>query len=277
MNDQLKPFKIILPALFIFMLNSVWAVNDETSSGRANPQSETQQEKSIGYYHQLLDKYNGVYDENAISYCQQIIAKARKQNDEEALAYAYSRLGEVREFLQDDSLAVEAFEKAAGIYSRQGLRDSLKEIYISLVDLHKIQGNIDKAVKQQESLLELTEFFGNNEESAKAKLKLASLIAKNQETAKANKLVNEAFGYFIANADTVQAIESKQMLVTIFQNTGAYNKALDEVNSALKLAGKDNTALKAVLLYQKSLINTELDQSSEAVSNLKKALELQNR
>ncbi len=246
----------------------------ETSNKEEMPQNDDVSDENLAYFHGLLDKYGGVYDTQAVLYCKQIIKISEEQNNPTGLAYGYSRLGDVRTFLQDDSLAVKAFDEAAELYSRQGLRDSLKEIYISLVDLHRSQNNLTNAIKRQRSLIELNEFFGDQEATAKSKLELASLVSDNQETEKAKNLVEEAIQYFLDAGDTLSVIEGKQMLVTIHQNNEEYQDALDEINIALELLADEESDLKAVLLYQKGLLNEGLGNNSLAINNLKKALEI---
>jgi hypothetical protein len=238
------------------------------------PRNDAAKDENLAYFHNLLDQYGGVYDTQAVLYCEQIIKFSEEQNNPTALAYGYSRLGDVRVFLQDDSLAVEAFDEAEELYSRQGMRDSLKEIYISLVDLHRSQNNLDKAIERQRSLIELNEFFGDQEAAAKSKLELASLVSDIQETEKAKTLVNEAIRYFLDAGDTLSVVESKQMLVTIHQNNEEYQDALSEINAALELLADNESDLKAVLLYQKGLLNEELNNNSLAINNLKNALEI---
>lgn len=274
MNSRQDLYSINRVAFIMIFMLPLMVVGSAETSKKGMPQNDAAADENLAYFHSLLDKYAGVYDTQAVLYCEQIIKLSEGQNNPTELAYGYSRLGEVRVFLQDDSLAVEAFDEAEEIYSRQGLRDSLKEIYISLVDLHRSQNNLDKATERQRSLIELNEFFGDQEATAKSKLELASLVSDNQETEKAKNLVNEAIQYFLDAGDTLSVIESKQMLVTIHQNNEEYQDALDEINIALELLADEESDLKAVLLYQKGLLNEELGNNSLAINNLKNALEL---
>lgn len=267
--------------ILVFVLAScslkVLAAND-IDSGKALPQHNTQApekgERSFQEWDRMLAKYDGVYDEDAIGYCKKMIALARENQHKTQLAYGYSRLGEVYSFLQKDSLAITAYNEAADLYSRQGYRDSLKNIYATLVTLHQSVNNIPEAIERQRSLLELTEFFGEQKASANAERELAMLLARQGSFKPAVNLLNTSANYYKQQQDTLNLIMNKQLLATLYQNNGNIAQALTEINTAIDILDNHKSEENALLHLQKSILLLELGEKERGVATLLKTLEL---
>lgn len=219
----------------------------------------------------LLTLYNGVYGEEALTYCHLLITLSEAENKEHNLAYGYELLGDINWFLGNKELAAEAYEDAVNSYTRATLRDSLMKVYPKLSELYIDIGNLQKAIEYQQAEVELNDFFDHQDGVAFSKRNLAILQLKTKNYTQARKSARESQKYFESIHDTIQYLESSNILLDIILEKKDFEYAVLFIDSLLKKIPDDDRS--SLLLIKKGKANKGLGNAEGMLTDYKKALQ----
>lgn len=178
-------------------------------------------------------------------------------------AAAFLRLGRIYWFDGDETKALDAFEKAATIYTANSNYDGLGELYYLKGALYNYNDNLPEAEKNLKKSLEIAQATSNLPLHIKATMDLGRIGYSNGDTTNSQQLIDEALR--LSQTENLENLTTNGLidLGTLFYFKGEYDKATQYLEQALRIA-RTNGGKRAESRALLSLGNLSLLQSRPA-------------